>query len=162
MTNRDKRAQHQYSLPCAGAVEITKWQRQQKQHVMFVLWKKKQYAFRSTWRDWDQLCARIAVREIHFWLVVTGSFWQHRGHEHYHYANYNQSKQFRNRSRIIIPVESAWHHVVVNELPFPPEVHWTVQLQDKIRPIFITLKVLGRKILLMSSTEILTSHTHYI
>lgn len=41
MTKRNKQAQNQYSLPCAQAVKITKWQWQQKQHVMFVLWKKK-------------------------------------------------------------------------------------------------------------------------
>lgn len=39
----------------------------------------------------------------------------------------------------IIPVESSWHHIVVNKLPLPPKVHWTVQLQDKIRTISVTL-----------------------
>lgn len=49
------------------------------------------------------------------------------------------TEQFKNRRYVIIPVESSWHHVVVNKLPFPPKVHWTVQLQDKIMLIFITL-----------------------
>lgn len=32
-----------------------------------------------------------------------------------------------------VPVESSWHHVVVNQLPLPPEVHRAVQLQDNFR-----------------------------
>lgn len=35
---------------------------------------------------------------------------------------------------MVVPVESPWHHVVVNQLPLPPKVHWTVQLQDNFRP----------------------------
>lgn len=49
---------------------------------------------------------------------------------------------------IIIPVESAWHHVVMNKLPFSPKVHRTVQLQDKNRLIFITRTIFRNKMLL--------------
>lgn len=49
---------------------------------------------------------------------------------------------------IIIPVESAWHHVVMNKLPLSPKVHRTVQLQDKNRLIFITRKIFRNKMLL--------------
>lgn len=45
----------------------------------------------------------------------------------------------KKKKGVIIPVESSWHHIVVNKLPLPPKVHWTVQLQDKIRMISVTL-----------------------
>lgn len=34
-----------------------------------------------------------------------------------------KKKAKKEENGIIIPVESSWHHVVVNELPFPPKVH---------------------------------------
>lgn len=40
------------------------------------------------------------------------------GHQHISDANCNPQG-----SRVILPVESSWHHVVVNQLPLPPKVH---------------------------------------
>lgn len=94
------------------------------------------------------------------WQGVSGSFWQ-RGVMHTIIMQTAiNDEQVKNRSAI--PVEPAQHHAVVDELPFPPEVHWTVQLQDKIRSIFITLKLLGRKTLLTSGAAISTSHKSYV
>lgn len=47
-------------------------------------------------------------------------------------VNY-RTKQFTSKVHFVIPVESAGHHVVVNELPFPPKIHGTVELEEKIK-----------------------------
>lgn len=72
-------------------------------------------------------------------IISSGPLYQRRdvllterpsaGHQHISNANYN-----RQWSHMVIPVESSWHHVVVNQLPLPPKVDWTVQLQDNFRP----------------------------
>jgi len=35
----------------------------------------------------------------------------------------HSTEHSKNWVHIIIPVESPWHHVVMNKLPFPPKVH---------------------------------------
>lgn len=59
------------------SLSITKWQQQQKQHVVFVLWKKKQYSFRFMWHGSNQLCAQLSWES--FWQDVTGSLWHSKG-----------------------------------------------------------------------------------
>lgn len=81
---------HRYLLPRVWALEITKWQQQQKQHVVVMLWKKKQYSFKMMWHGYNQLCAQLPWERSAFDKMSLDPSNTGKGHEHFHYANYNK------------------------------------------------------------------------
>lgn len=132
MTNRDKRPHiniHRFVPEQSRLLNDS----DNKNSMSCLCYEKEAYHyFRSTVRDMDIMGFVLDCHgeEICFWQEITGSFWQ-LWVTNTIIMQINCSQLYKNRVDIIIPVESAWHHVVVHKLPFPPEIYWTVQLQDK-------------------------------